>query len=114
MRILAYCVVLSGLMLLANAAWDDHRGIATAATPSQTGMPNVEKRSEHPQHFRNLMTYQWGRAGFVIIARAVLLGFVRRADQLDPFSPDFSGNSSLNDLGRTLDAEAQKRHRPLR
>ena len=119
-RILAYGLILLGIFLLGDAAYDEHRGIAEAASPDglltgvSTSAPNVVKRDENPQSFRNLMLYQWLRSPLALCAGLIILGLCRRADRVDPFSPDFAGNDALDELNRTLTDEEQKRHRPIK
>ncbi|MES2569019.1 MAG: hypothetical protein V4710_03070 [Verrucomicrobiota bacterium] len=119
-RIIAYSLILLGVFLLGDAAYDEHRGIAGAASPDGllTGVsshpPNVVKQAEDPQGFRDLMLYQWVRAPLALCAGLFILGLCRRADRIDPFSPDFAGNQALDELNRTLTEEQAKRHRPLK
>lgn len=114
MRILAYLLLLYGFLLFADAIRDEQRGIAEAASPSRFVRVNVARRDENPRDFQNLMFYQWGRAGITIAAGMVILAMFRRADTHDPFSRKFTGSSSLDELGHSLDAESEKRGRPLR
>lgn len=111
---LAYVIILIGLCLFGDAVHDQHRGIASAATPGGgPGLPNTAKFSEDPQGFHNLMLYQWIRASLVLGSGFILIGFCRRADRLDPFSPDFAGDADLDELDRTLTNEREKRRRPI-
>jgi hypothetical protein len=60
------------------------------------------KKAEDPGQFRNLITYKWIRALACVGGGLVLLAIARRADRLDPFSPDFSGNTALEEWGDSL------------
>jgi hypothetical protein len=60
------------------------------------------------------MNYQWFGAGLFLCAGFAILGIRRRLDRCDPFSPDFAGNRALDECERVLDAELEKKHRPLR
>lgn len=119
-RLVAYVLILIGTVLLGDAAYDEQRGIAEAASPDPTGtssmahVPNVVRRDEDPKGFRNLMLYQWLRAPLFLLGGLFILCLCRRADSLDPFSADFAGNQALDELNRTLTKEQAKQHRPLK
>jgi len=51
---------------------------------------------------------RWGGPGVIILLVS------RHYDRLDPFSPSFRGQKSLDELGEHLDRELDKHHRPLR
>ena len=110
-RKFAYGLILFGICLLGDAAWDEHRGIAEAANWGRAA-PAVVDRAENPKGFRSLMVYQWVRAPLILCAGLFILGLCRRADRTDPFSPDFAGNEALDDLNRTLTEEQDRRKRP--
>jgi hypothetical protein len=113
MRPLAYGLILFGLVLLCAAARDEHRGVAEAGSPSRYGavhMNIISKRID-PKNFRNLMEYEWGRGAVFLCGGLILLNFIRRMDRLDPFSPNFEGNSALDELNRTLTEEEERRKR---
>jgi hypothetical protein len=108
MRSLAYLLIALGSILLLLAAYDEHREIASVMAPSRSMILIIVKKSDNPQEFRNLMTYQWLRGFFLLGAGVIILGIVRRADRLDPFSPDFVGKTEVDKLGQMLD-EKKKR-----
>jgi len=114
MRPLAHFLIIWGVILLLFAAYDEHREIASVIPPGRYGRRQIIKKADKPEEFRNLMIYQWLRDSLVVSAGFIILGMCRRADSLDPFSPDFAGKSEIDDLERTLDEEEQKRHRPLK
>jgi hypothetical protein len=110
----SYFIIILGIVLLAFAARDEQRGIASVVPPERYGRRIIISKADDPKQFRNIMIYQWLRDGLVLGAGLVLYRMCRRADRLDPFSPDFAGNAELDDLGKTLDEEEKKRHTPLR
>ena len=114
MRVVAYILIVIGLIFLVDAAYDEYRGVAAAHSPGRGGRLYVINRADDPNQFRNLMAYQWLRGPLALFGGFIILGFCRRADRLDPFSPDFVGSASLDDLNRTLTNEEQRRHRPLK
>lgn len=119
-RILNWVLIANGIFLLGDAAWDAHRGVAEAVSPSRMishgSVSQVVKasRAEQPRDFANLMFYQWARAGVFLGAGLLIRGLWRRAEKSDPFSPDFVGQRSLDKLGEALMKEEERRHRPLR
>jgi len=113
MRALAYILILIGLIYVADAAYDENRGIAEAVTPGRGSHREFVARDENPEKFRNLMTFQWYRGPIFAFGGFIILGICRRADRHDPFSPDFAGSKALDDLNSALDEEEKRRHRPL-
>lgn len=119
-RIFAYFSIFLGVLLLGDAAYDEHRGVAEAASPAgvltgvSLGTLNTARRDESLQTFRNLMLYQWMRGPLALIAGFTILGLCRRADKADPFSPTFIGDAALDELNRTLTNEQERRRRPIR
>jgi hypothetical protein len=101
------------MLLFADAAYDEDRGIASASGPGRTVVVHIVEESKDPELFRGLMTYQWGRAGLTLVAGFIILSMVRKADTLDPFSPTFAGSDALDDLNRTLTEEQERRKRPF-
>lgn len=114
MRLLAYILFGFGLIYLADAAYDENRGVADVVSPTGYGHRFAVKRAEDPEQFRNLMAYQGVRGTLFLMGGFISLGICRRADRCDPFSPDFAGKPALDDLNRSLTEEDEKRHRPLK
>ena len=113
MRALSYLLILFGLLSLFDAAYDEYRGVADALPPGRSITRYVIARAEDPKQFRNLMAYQWLRGPILLLGGIFILNICRRADRLDPFSPNFAGSDALDDLNRTLTEEEKRHHRPL-
>jgi uncharacterized membrane protein AbrB (regulator of aidB expression) len=108
MRNVARLIILLGIILLALAAYDLVRGTATA-TPPGAGNTMIAKKAEHPQDFQRIMAYQWLRGSIIVYTGLFLLRRCRRAEQMDPFFPEFAGKTEVDELERTLDEEQRKR-----
>ncbi len=113
MRALAYILIASGLFCLADAAYDEYRGVADALSPGRACQRHVIARADDPKQFRNLMAYQWLRGPIVLFGGFIILGLCLRADRLDPFSPNFAGSDALDALNHTLAEEEKRRHSSL-
>jgi len=111
-RVFAYLLILVGFVFLADAAYDEHGGVADVLSPGRGSQHHVIARADDPDQFRNLMAYQWLHGPLFLFAGFIILGFCRRANRLDPFSPDFAGSDALDDLNHTLTEEEKQRHRP--
>lgn len=94
MRFIAYAFILAGLIYLADATYDQYRGIASVSSRSQV---YVASRADKPMEFRSLMGYQWTRGSLALLAGLIILDICRRADRLDPFSPDLPHSDPLDD-----------------
>ena len=107
MRYIPHIMIFVGICLLGHAAYDEHRGVVVSRF-------RLVQRTEDPQRFRSLMLSEWLRASIFVCAGFVILGIYRRADRLDPFSPDFTSNSALDELDQTLTDEQRKQRKPIR
>ena len=83
MRWLAYLLFFLGILFLADAARDQHRGL-TDAPPGH----NTIARTQDPEQFQNFMASKWLRSSLLLGGGFIILAFCRRADRLDPFSTD--------------------------
>jgi hypothetical protein len=95
MRWFAYLFIFLGLVFVADAIYDELRGVAEAVFPGRVAAQQVVVRAENPKQFRNLMTYQWGRGLIGGVAGCLILAICRGSDRLDPFSADFAGLDSV-------------------
>ena len=53
----------------------------------------VIAQRDDPEGFRNLMSYRWSRGAVMFLGGLFVLGIARRADQSDPFSPEWLSKS---------------------
>jgi hypothetical protein len=115
MKLAAYAIILLGLFLLALSAYDEHRQIASVVNPiGRYPRRFTVKKLDNFAQFRNLMTYEWLEAFAALAAGIILLRICRRADKLDPLSPDFAGNPESDELEKELDHESEPRKRPIK
>jgi hypothetical protein len=112
-RIIAPILIILGIIFVATNIRDEQRGVTTVYAPAGRSYNHqVVVRAEKPEEFQNAMKYQWLRAFAPIFLGAVGVHLCRRADRLDPFSPNFAGNAELDELGRELDQERERRSDP--
>jgi len=108
-RFVPRALILFGCLALGMAAYDEHRGIASAGNRGVAVMLPKIKRDEDPKLFRSVMTYEWLFGTFWICAGLVTSGILRRADKIDPLSATFVGRDALEELDATLDKEQRQR-----
>ena len=113
LRVLAYGYLAFMAITICRHLYSERSGIASYRR-SRMDRTIVVKRSERPEEFRNLMNARWLQTSIWIAGGLIVNGFIRRQNRLDPMSPSFQGQRSLDDLGKWLDEENEKRHRPLR
>lgn len=109
-RAFSYLLILMGCVFLADAAYDQNTGVADAVAP-RGARRYIISREKDPAQFRSLMAYQWFRGSMTLMGGLIILGICRRADRLDPLSPDFAGSNALDELHQTL-TDAEKRKLP--
>lgn len=114
-RGVAYYLIVLGVFLFADAAYDEFRGVASVMRPgARYPRRIIIKQEEDPQNFKNLMFYEWARGPLMLCAGSIILGIWRHADRIDPFSRNFAGNARIDELSAALTKEEERRHRPLR
>lgn len=113
-RPLAYLFLLFGGFAGLDAARDELRGVAIATAPTRSFALETAVKADQPELFRGLMTYQWGRACAGVAAGLLILALARRADRLDPFSPNFAGSKELDELHHDLSEKQEQSRRPFR
>jgi len=99
-----------------HAVNDERRGVAEPpyVPVRYVVFPLKVRRQANAEEFRALMNYEWTCPIVFGIAGFAILRIVRRGNRIDPFSPTFKGNSSLDECERTLDAERRRKHSPIR
>ncbi|MEN3944082.1 hypothetical protein WJU23_22460 [Prosthecobacter sp. SYSU 5D2] len=102
MKWLAYGLLLLSLIFLADGIQESLSGQVEVRAPRSASSSKADRVTQ-PAEFRNLMNYQWARAGLTAAIGLIFLGLKRRSDRLDPFSPSFQGNASVDELGEILD-----------
>ena len=100
-RAFSYFLILMGCVFLADAAFEQHSGVADAVAP-RGARRYIIARDKDPAQFRSLMAYQWFRGSMTLMAGLIILGICRRADRLDPLSPDFAGSDALDELDKAV------------
>lgn len=74
------------LGLLADACVEQASGQAKALSPGRQVRVVEATRSENPEEYKGIMSYQWIRGFALLGCGYFLLSRIRRADRLDPFS----------------------------
>jgi hypothetical protein len=84
-----------GFCLLSKAAYQQYRGVTTeSAILVKERLAGIVKsgeivRKKAPEEFRVAMAFHWFLGMTSAFAGVGLYLYIRRQDQLDPFSPDF-------------------------
>ena len=90
--------LLLGLWSASIAVQQEYRGVASYQTGRDIE-PTIYKKSENPRMFRNVLNWEWCVSGGLIGVGALIWLGMRRQDSLDILSPDFKGQSLLDDGG---------------
>jgi hypothetical protein len=112
-RVVAWLLLAIGVLKIL-VAWEAEQKGLVYTRGGRRSLPKLVKRVDNPDEFRNLMTARCLEAMFWVAGGMTIRGFVRRQERLDPMSPSFQGQKALDDLGKWLDNENDKHHRPLR
>lgn len=83
MKSAALIIVVLGLVLAGDAAWEQHSGHAEAMAPSRRMRTVAASREAAPVEFEGIMAYQWIRALAVLGGGIFLLTRVLRAERTD-------------------------------
>jgi hypothetical protein len=110
MKVLAYFLVVVGALLFASIGYDEYRGVTRAPSSSRAGIApgRISKESE-PENFHNAIACHCYYAFAYLLLGGLMLYIDKRSDKSDIESPDYAGNSALDDWGRAMDTEAERR-----
>ncbi len=114
MRSTAWVFLVLGLCFLVDAIQEEHKGVAVVYSPGRSARKYMAARAEDPVYFRQLMVYEWVKAGMALGFSLFPFRLDRRLDRTDPFSKNFAGKDALDDLDRVLADEERRRNEPLR
>ncbi len=88
MKFFAYLILGFGIWLFVDAVYDHYSGKAEAASPTRSIQTITVDKTDDPNTFKGVMSYQWIRAFLFLVAGYFLLSWTNRAERLDPFSTD--------------------------
>jgi|SRR5674476_231012 len=110
MNILAYLLVIAGALQFASIGYDEYRG-ATQAPSDGSGMilPGLIHKQSEPDIFHNAIVCHSYYAFAPLFLGILMLVVDKRMDKSDIESPDFAGNKALDDWGRAMQAEEERR-----
>lgn len=96
-------LIFSGLLFL-DALQEQISGEASAIGPTRTGKIYEANRTDDPENFKNLMTYQWVRAMLVLGLGYIFVATARQMDRSDIFSADYDHGRGMDELDAFLDS----------
>ena len=105
MNILAYFLIVIGVLYFAVIGYDEYRGI----TESPSNMPGDVHKQSAPENFHNAIVCHSYYASAFLFLGILMLVIDKSMDKSDPESPDFAGNNALDDWGKTMQEEEERR-----
>ena len=105
MNALAYLLIVVGALYFAAIGYDEYRGITSG--PSDT--PEDIQQQSHPETFHNAIVCHVFYASASVFLGILMLLIDRHMDKSDPESPDFTGNDALDEWGKSMQAEDERR-----
>ena len=106
MCVISYILMAVGILFLANAGYDEFRGITRTRTTRYTISETIIK-SARPETFRNAMTYHWAYGSILLIAGGIAHLIDRGQDKTDPLAPDANENIEGELRQDAMDEEVQ-------
>jgi hypothetical protein len=108
MRIVSYILIAAGLLLFANAGYDEYRGSTRAPTGKYSHSHYTIKKEYKPEEFHNAMTYHWSYASMIVIAGLIAYMIDKGQEKSDPMSPDTDENIDDELRKDEMDEELKK------
>lgn len=105
MNILAYFLIVVGILLFGSIGYDELRGV----TSSPTDTPGDISKQGEPENFHNAIVCHCYYAGAFLFLGILMLVIDKSVDKSDPESPDFAGNKALDDWARAMKEEEDRR-----
>jgi hypothetical protein len=110
MNVLAYFLIIVGALQFASIEYDEYRGVTREPSNSRVGIlpGGISKRSE-PENFHNAIICHCYYATAFLFLGILMVVVDKSMDKSDPESPDFAGNHALDDWGKAMQAEEERR-----
>jgi len=105
----SYIVLVIGALLLLSAGCDELRGKTSISNGRHSHSSSHLDKKNQPEPFRRAMTYHWTFAMLISLAGVILYAAEKHLEESDPESPDYAGNQALDDWGKAMDQEAERR-----
>lgn len=109
MKILGYCLIVLGALQFTFIGYDELRGATHA--PYARGAyvsPGIIHKQSQPEDFRDAIACHCYYAIACLLLGIVAVIVDKRMDQSDPLSPDFAGNSELDDWAKSMKEEEDR------
>jgi hypothetical protein len=114
MNILAYFLIVLGVLQFASIGYDEYRGVTSSPSDgSPTVLPATIHKQSEPENFHNAIVCHSYYAFAPLLLGVLMLVVDKRMDKSDPESPDFAGNKALDDWAKSMKEveERQKVHK---
>lgn len=111
-RVVYYLSIALGALLLLGAGRAEYTGATSTKGGSRHGPSFEVSRQSNPDLFRRETSRQWIQGAMWLGAGLIIRGIHRWANRIDPFSADYAGTESLDNLEQTLDKQLEDRNRP--
>lgn len=110
MNILAYFLIVIGALQFAAIGYDEYCGVTSAPSDgSPTVLPGVIQKQSEPENFHNAIVCHSYYAFAPLFLGFLMLVVDKCMDKSDPESPDFAGNKALDDWGKAMQEEDERR-----
>jgi hypothetical protein len=109
MNILAYFLIVLGVLQFASIGYDEYRGVTRAPANSRIGiLPGRISKESEPENFHNAIVCHSYYAFAPLFLGILMLVVEKRMDKSDPESPDFAGNKALDDWAKAMKEVEEK------
>jgi hypothetical protein len=106
MRIVSYIIVAIGVLLLANAGYDEFRGSTHAPTGRYNRISYAITKNGNPEEFHNAMVVHLCRSFLFSLAGVILFMIDRGQEKVDPMSAD--SNEKIDEELRQDELDGEK------
>lgn len=111
MRIFSYILMVIGILLLANAGYDEFRGNTRISHGRYTGHYTITREAS-PEKFHDAIVYHTSFALLLLIAGFIACLVDKGQEKADPLSTDTDRSEVSDDLGGNIKKEEEHRDRP--
>jgi hypothetical protein len=115
MRILSYILMAAAILLLANAGYDEFRGVTHAPSMGRrysVSSREIIRKESDPGNFHNAMVYHWFYAMMLFLGAVIAFVIDRGQERVDPLSPDADEKIGEELREDELEMKKEKEKRP--